>query len=137
MMTLVICDSSFIIIISKLEILDLLIDTFDKITMPKEVYVESVERGKELKKIDAFLIEERVKDKKILVQNIKDVKEKNRLMHNFNLHEGEAGAIVLYFEKKGELFGTDDSRTIKTCKIFNIKHLYNTSLSWRMLYKQY
>jgi len=121
-MTLVICDSSFIIIISKLEILDLLIDTFDKIMMPKEVYVESVERGKKLKKIDAFLIEERVKDKKILVQNIKDVKEKNRLMHNFNLHEGEAGAIVLYFEKKGELFGTDDSRTIKTCKIFNIKY---------------
>jgi predicted nucleic acid-binding protein len=121
-MTLIICDSSFIILISKLEVLDLLIDKFDRIMIPKEVYIESVERGKKLKKMDAFLIEERVKEKKIIVQTINDVIEKKRLMHDFNIHEGEAGAIVLYLEKKGELFGTDDSRTIRTCKIFNIKY---------------
>jgi len=121
-MTTVICDSSILILISKLEILDLLIAVFKKILIPKAVYIESVEQGKKLKKIDAFLIEKRISEEKIIIENIKNVTEKEIFMEDFNLHEGEVEAIILYSEKKADLFGTDDYRTLKVCKILNIKY---------------
>lgn len=121
-MTLVICDSSFIILIAKLEILDLLIKAFEHIMIPKAVYFEAVVHGKKLGKIDAFFIEKRIKDGKITVENIKDLKEQVNISKNFKIHEGEAEALVLYLEKKAELLGTDDYKTLKVCKILNIRY---------------
>ncbi len=121
-MIIVISDSSTLILVSKLEMLDLLIEVFERILIPKAVYIESVEQGRKLKKIDAFLIEKRINEGKIIIENIKNVTEKVVFMDNFNLHEGEAEALILYSEKNAELFGTDDYRTLKVCKILNIKY---------------
>lgn len=121
-MTIVICDSSFLVLISKLELLDLLIEIFENIMIPHSVFIESVDQGKKLKKIDAFLIEKRINDQKILVEEIKDLTEKANLMRNFNLHEGESEALILYLEKKAMFLGTDDYKTLKVCKILNIKY---------------
>lgn len=121
-MTLVICDSSSLILISKLEILDLLIKVFKKILIPKAVHIESVEQGKKLKKIDAFLIERRINEGKIIIENIENIVEKEKFMEDFNLHEGEAEALILYSEKNADLFVTDDYRTLKVCRILEIKY---------------
>jgi len=127
-MTIVICDSSILILISKIEILDILIKNYGEILIPQAVYIESVEQGKKLKKTDAFLIEKRINDGKIIVKKIKDLSEKLKFMSDFNLHEGEAEALILYLEIKADLLGTDDFRTIKICKILNID--YFTTLSF-------
>ena len=127
-MPIVICDSSILILISKIEILDILIKSYGEILIPQAVYIESVEQGKKLKKTDAFLIEKRINDGKIIVKKIKDLSEKLKFMSDFNLHEGEAEALILYLEIKADLFGTDDFRTIKICKILNIE--YFTTLSF-------
>ncbi len=121
-MTIIICDSSFLVLISKLELLDLLIELFENIIIPQSVFIEAVDQGKKLKKMDAFLIEKRVIDQKILVEEIKDLTEKANLIRNFNLHEGESEALILYLEKKAELLGTDDYKTLKVCKILSIRY---------------
>jgi predicted nucleic acid-binding protein len=121
-MTFLICDSSFLVLLSKLELLDLLIEVFENIAIPQSVFVESVDQGKESKKMDAFFIEKRIIDQKIIVEKIKDLTEKENLMKNFNLHDGESEAIVLYSEKKADLLGTDDYKTLKVCKILNITY---------------
>ena len=121
-MVIIICDSSILILISKLEMLDLLIDAFEEFLIPKAVFMESVDQGKKLKKMDAFLIEKKINEGKIIIENIKNLAEKEKFMNDFNLHEGEAEALILYSERKAELFGTDDYRTLKVCKILDIKY---------------
>ena len=44
-MPLIICDASLLILITKLEMLDLLIEVFKTILIPQEVYREAVEKG--------------------------------------------------------------------------------------------
>jgi len=121
-MTIIICDSSLLILLSKLEMLDLLIEAFENVIIPQAVFSESVTLGKILKKMDAFLIEKQIKDRKINLKQIRDIAERENLIKNFNIHDGEAEAIVLYIEEKADLLGTDDYRTLKVCKILEIKY---------------
>jgi predicted nucleic acid-binding protein len=135
-MAIVICDSSFLILISKIEMLDLLIESFEKIIIPQAVYFESVEQGKLFKKMDAFLIEERIKKRKIIVSNIEDIIKKDRLIKDLGIHEGEAEAILMYLEKGADLLATDDYKTIKVCKILDIKYFTNISFIMRSFLKK-
>ncbi|MHA1131070.1 MAG: hypothetical protein ACTSRC_21860 [Candidatus Helarchaeota archaeon] len=68
-----------------------------------------------------------IKDNKISVKKITDLVRKNAIMKDFNLHDGEAEAIVLFFEINADLLGTDDYRTIKTCKILKIDYFTTPS----------
>ncbi len=115
--------------------LDLLIESFEEIIIPQAVYIESVKLGKILKKMDAFLIEERIKKRKIIVSDIEDLTEKNRLIKDFGIHEGEAEAILIYLEKKANLLGTDDYKTIKVCKILTIKYFSTPTFIMRNFLK--
>jgi predicted nucleic acid-binding protein len=126
-MKIVISDSSMLILVSKLDILDTMLETFESIIIPEGVRVEVVDRGKEGKKMDALLVEKRIDDGKILVKKISKDDEKNKLMNDFNIHSGEAEAVLLYLEEKADLLGTDDYQTLKTCKILNI-HYFTTPL---------
>ena len=128
MMAIVICDSSNLILISKVDLLDLLIEIYGEILIPQAVYNESIKEGKKLKKMDAFLIEKRIDEGKIIVKQIKNFQEKSKLIEDFNIHKGEAEAIILYLEENANLLGTDDYQTIKVCKILKIK--YFTTLSF-------
>ena len=121
-MVIIICDSSILILLSKLEMLDILIESFESIVISRAVYVESVEQGKKLKKMDAFLIEKRIKDRKIVVENIKNLADKEKFIKDFNIHDGESETIILYLEKNADLLGTDDYKTLKICKILKIKY---------------
>ncbi len=80
-------------------------------------------KEKNQKKWNAFFIEKRIIDQNIIVEKIKDLTEKEKLMRNFNLHEGESETLILYLEKKADILGTDDYKTLKVCKIFNITYL--------------
>ncbi|KKK44290.1 hypothetical protein LCGC14_1291170 [marine sediment metagenome] len=88
--------------------LGLLLKVFKHVMIPQAVYFESVEQGRKLKKMDAFLVEKRIKDGNIIVEKVNNVAEKENLMKNFNMHEGESESLILYSEKKADLLGTDD-----------------------------
>lgn len=130
-MTLVICDSSSLILIAKIESLDMFIDIFEEILIPEAVFFEVVTKGKEYKKLDAFLVEKRIEEGKIKVVKIDNLSEKAKIMNNFNIHEGEAEALIIYLEKKADLLSTDDNKTIRVCKILKIR--YFTTLSFIFL----
>ena len=115
--------------------LDLLIEAFEEIIIPQAVYIESVEQGKILKKMDAFLIEERIKKRKIIVSDVEDLSEKDRLIKDFGIQEGEAEAILIYLEKRAILLGTDDYKTVKVCKILDIKYFTTPTFIMRNFLK--
>jgi predicted nucleic acid-binding protein len=126
-MKVVISDASMLILVSKLDILDTMLETFGTIIIPEGVRKEVVDQGKEGKKIDALLVEKRIGDGKIIVKKISKESEKNKLMNDFNIHSGEAEAVLLYLAEKADLLGTDDYQTLKMCKILNI-HYFTTPL---------
>lgn len=84
--------------LSKTGKLNLLRDLFDEILIPKEVYREAVETGLKEGFIDALIIKEAVDQGWIKVTKLdeKEVELCQKMMnHAFELHMGEAQAIVL------------------------------------------
>jgi len=113
-----IIDSSTLILLAKSELLDVFIDSSKKkILVTGRIKIESTAKKGSF---DAGLIEQRIKEKKILVEKIKDTSFYNKLLEDFNLGQGEAEAIVLALEKNALLL-SDDKKAINACKIFNIK----------------
>jgi predicted nucleic acid-binding protein len=94
-----------------------------KVLIPKAVYMESVEKPKQMKFLDAFDVERQIETGKIIVEKIENINEKNKLMSNLRIHEGEAEAIVLFREKDADLLGIDEKRIIKIARMFNMEYI--------------
>lgn len=124
---LFVSDSSTLILMAKTSLLDPAIMRFDGITIPLAVEREVVERGVETNREDAFLVRQRIMDKKIKVVEV-DSKSASSIVRDFNLHLGEAEAIALYLNLKGDLLGVDDGKAIKICKILNVRFFTCLSL---------
>jgi predicted nucleic acid-binding protein len=127
LMVLVVSDATMLIFLAKLDLIDFLLAIYSQIYIPEKVYVESVINGKFTKRLDAVMLEKYVENQKIKVQKVKKILEIKKMMIDFNIHEGEAEAIALYFQINADLLGTDDYRTLKTCKILKI-HYFTTPM---------
>lgn len=94
---MIVSNSSPLIIIAKIREIELLKVLYKQIRIPKEVYVEVVERGKQKKETDATLVEEAIKEGWIKVEELtkKEIKEANELNKKFELSKGESEAIIL------------------------------------------
>lgn len=110
-----IIDSSTLILLAKIELLDFFIKN-RKLKITKKVEEESTL----INTFDAKMIKQRIKENKIQIEEIKSFNFYNQLIKEFNLGKGEAESIVLASEKR-EVLLTDDKKAINTCKIFNIK----------------
>ncbi|MHA1521368.1 MAG: hypothetical protein ACTSRK_14385 [Promethearchaeota archaeon] len=130
-MTIVITDSTILILCVKINIFDILIDKYGIIYIPSGVYLELVVNGKKAEKEDAFFIEDRINNKLVKVIDIQNTKSRDKLMKDFKIHLGEAECIVLFSEIEAELLGTDDKKTINLCKMLKIP--YFSVLSFIML----
>ena len=111
-------DNSTLILLAKIGMLDLVIKNIkEKIILTdivlKEVTIKRTE--------DALLIEQRIKEGKLIV-----ISKKPRiyfsLLDDFNLGEGEAEALALAIEGKTALI-TDDKKAINVCKVFNVEFI--------------
>ena len=119
-MTIVITDSTILILLVKIDLFDSLIEKFHDVVIPAEVFEEIVISGRKAKKEDAFFIEQRVKKNIIQVKNVEDIKKRDKIMDDFGLHKGEAECITLFFEISADILGSDDKKTITVCKILQI-----------------
>ena len=83
---------------------------YKQISITQEVYVEVVERGKEKKELDAFLIEEAISERWIKVENLtkNEIKNANELHKKFGLSIGESEAIILAQRYKKYTLMLDD-----------------------------
>ncbi len=130
---LVVSDSSTLILMAKVNLLDSAIAHFGGIAIPRAVEREVVERGIAKHREDALLVRQRITEKKMRVFDV-DGESAADIVRDFNLHLGEAEAIALYLKKGANLLGVDDGKAIKVCKILNVK--FFTCLSLLLLFAQ-
>lgn len=117
----VVFDSSSLILLAKITLLETFVKLFDKGHIPKEVHEESVKRGKEKGMIDAKTIEDMIAQKMIDVRMVKNVKMVKELNESYNVESGEAESIVLSTELNSDLLVTEDERARKIAEKFKIR----------------
>jgi predicted nucleic acid-binding protein len=112
-------DSSTLILLAKSELLDVFLDDFQgRPLLPKAVEDESTF---DLSRPDGLLIEQRIREGRLIIEEVRQPKVLNRLTQDFRLGAGEAEALVLALEKEeGAVVATDDRNAIRACKVLRI-----------------
>lgn len=109
-------DSSSIILLAKLELLDLLLKNYiGGVVIPDSVEKEVMAKAT----FDALLIKKRIEEGKISVKSAKDHRVE-RIMADFKMGLGETEAVVLAMGGKKSILATDDKNAINACKLLGI-----------------
>ena len=109
-------DSSTIILLARIELLDALVNSYQgKIVIPEAVESETTMKNT----FDALLIKKRIEEGKIKVMDAHD-KMIETIMKDFNINQGESEAIFLALKNKGSILATDDKNAINACKLLQI-----------------
>ena len=115
--SMIIFDASTLILLAKIEMLEIFLTNFDgKVAIPEKVREEVLVGSGQ----DVRLITKLVQDRGIDVLKTKDRKLLKKLMEDFNIDEGEAEMLTLAIEEKASLVATDDKNAIKACKILKL-----------------
>lgn len=111
---MVVLDSSTIILLAKIDMLDIFISSFhSKVLIPEKVRDEVLAEARE----ETPLLAKLIGDRKIDVLKVKNVKIVRKLMNDFYIDAGEAEVLTLALEKKATIVATDDRNAIRACKI--------------------
>lgn len=112
---MIVFDSSTLILLAKIEILDLLLNEYQgELVIP-----EAVEKECEAKDtFDGLLLKKRINERKIEIRTA-EVKETERLMADFNLEIGEGESITLALQNNCSL-ATDDRNAMRACKLLQV-----------------
>lgn len=122
---MVIFDASTMILLARIDLLDLFISAFSgRILIPEKVKIEVCREGKE----ETPLINRLIKDGNIEVVSVKDRKMVKKLEKDFSIDTGEAEALVLALEKGISLVATDDRNAIRACKALKLE--FTTALAF-------
>lgn len=116
----IVADSSTLILMSKMTITKLIYSYVDHMLIPKYVFEEVVEKGKN--KDDAIIIKNLIEESKIKIKKLKENKLMKNLMYNFKINQGEAEALALAMQEKTSLL-VDDGEAIKVCKVYDINFI--------------
>lgn len=130
---LVVKDAMVLIHLSKLSLLETACDLLRNVIIPKKVYRETVRVGKKKDYPNAVLIEEIINKGKIKVKQVK----KNGLIkraRSFNIQNGEAEALALYWEEDADSLATDDDNVRKKKNLLDLD-LIGTPVIILKLYK--
>lgn len=115
--SMIIFDASTLILLIKIDLLELFISDFNgRIAIPRKVKNEVCVEGKE----ETPQLQNLIKEGTIEVQTAKSPKQKRKLMFDFNIDEGEAEALLLALQKEAELIATDDRNAIRASKLLKI-----------------
>ncbi len=111
-------DASTLILIAKVELLDLFLKEIGmEVAIPKAVEEECC-GGK--KTLDALMIQKAVDESRIEVHTVKNRKLVTKLEEDFSMARGESEAIALALQEKALLVGIDDRQGINACKLLGI-----------------
>jgi len=115
---MLIFDSSTLILIAKVELLDAFLkDIGMEIAIPKAVEDECC-GGK--KTFDALFIRRALDESRIKVKSVRNKKLVTKLEEDFNMGRGESEAIALALEEKALLVCMDDKNGMNACKLAGI-----------------
>jgi len=114
---MVVFDSSTLILLARIDALELFISNFSgRVLMPKKVAREVLIKDGEETTLLAALID----GGSIEVLSVDDRKLPAKLAKDFSMDLGEAEAIALALEKKGAVVATDDRNAIRACKLLKM-----------------
>jgi len=114
---MIIFDASTMILLAKIDILELFVSSFNgEILMPEEVRREVCVEGRE----ETPLIIKLIETGKIDVLKVKNRTALKKFTGDFNIDRGEAEALALAMQEKADLIATDDRNAIRACKMLNI-----------------
>jgi predicted nucleic acid-binding protein len=115
---MIIFDSSTLILIAKVELLDVfLMGIGMEVAIPKAVEDECC-GGK--KTLDALFIRRALDESRIKVKGVRNRKLVTKLEEDFNMGRGESETIALALEEKALLVGMDDKSGMNACKMAGI-----------------
>src|SRR5262249_35623580 len=133
-MTCSVLDASALILIAKIEVLDLFLGSVDMcVAIPPEVEKEccSVKTS-----LDALMIRKALDETRIRVIAAKDKKLVAKLQADFGLGTGEGEAIVVALAEKARIIGIDDKNGINACKLLGVPFTTAIGILVRMCEKQ-
>lgn len=114
---MIVFDSSTIILLAKIDLLELFISNFhSRIAIPEKVRLEVCREGEE----EIPLIVKLIGDNKIKVLKAKSIRQTKKLMEDFNIGSGEAEVLTLAVQEGAGIIATDDKNAIKASKILKI-----------------
>lgn len=119
-----IIDSSSLIILAKINRLDIIIKLYGNIEITKEIHYETVEKGLSINAPDAKIIKQFLDQNKINIIPLKD-KYKTFSKHLQNIYiqlgSGEAEAITLSLQEKKPSLIMDEKLGRSVCKLHKLK----------------
>jgi predicted nucleic acid-binding protein len=116
-LTMVIFDASTLILLAKINMLDLFISHVqDSVCIPQKVRSEVTAEKRE----ETRFIIRCIEDGKITVAKIRNTALAQKFSDDFNIDAGEAEALALAIEKKASIVATDDRNAIRACKILKL-----------------
>ena len=131
---MLIFDASTLILLAKVELLDLFLDDFQGVPiLPGAVVTESTG---EPRRPDGLLIQQRIMEGRLSAQEIRQPQVLSRLLQDFRLGLGEAEALVLALEA-GDVatVATDDRNAIRACKLLRIRFVTSLGILVRAVEK--
>ncbi len=127
---LVVKDTSALIHLAKISLLEKSCKYFVNVVMPPLVYEEAME-GIERGYADATLIAESVKRRIITIKKVKSGLV--RKCNLFNIYKGEAEAVALYWQENADFLATDDDNVRKKGRIINVKTIGTLAIALKLL----
>src|SRR5580693_3360620 len=111
-------DSSTLILIAKIELLDPFLKNLGmEVAVPKAVEVECC-GGK--KTLDSLMIRKSLDESGIKVRGVRNRKLIAKLEEDFSIGRGESEAIALALEQRALLLGIDDKNGMNACKLSGV-----------------
>lgn len=114
---MIVFDASTLILLAKIELLDIFISSFSgRISIPEIIKDEVCIKGKE----ETPLIMRLIEGRKIHVSKVTADKAVKKIMDDFHIDVGEATAIIFALDEKASLVATDDRNAIRACKALKL-----------------
>ena len=128
----IVLDSSTLILLAKIEILDLFLDGY-----PGNVLISQTVKQERLAKhsVDAQLIQSRINEGKIKVRHVRDTKLCSKMEKDFKINLGEAETIIMGEQFKA-IVATDDWNAIQACKVLKLPSTSTLALLIRLKVKK-
>lgn len=130
---MVVFDASTLVLLAKIDILDLFISDYrGHVLIPEKVKEEVLQKGS----VETPQIAGLIRDGKLGVLEANDRSLLKKLMDDFNIDSGEAEAIALALYKKRAVVATDDRNAIRACKFLKIDFITAISILIRAVGKK-
>ncbi|MBI5343870.1 MAG: hypothetical protein HZB83_00775 [Deltaproteobacteria bacterium] len=130
---MIIFDASTLILLAKIDALDLFISDYGgRVLIPEKIKEEVLQKGR----VETPQIAGLIRDGKVEVLEVNDKSLPQKLMEDFNIDLGEAEAIALALRKKGAVVATDDRNAIRACKLLKIDFITAISILIRAVEKR-